>query len=578
MNFNDYYYALKRKLMGKGHIVVGVVLVTLFSYIGICLLPQKNLEQTKKEYFKSNNNSIVKKEINKRITQAIENSDEIENKLANKNNLSTENNETVIENTLNLTQTNESNTSEQIKKDKETNNSLPKETNITSNTPVKVEQSNSKKEENKEEKQEETLKSEDNLINENQEKKVQNIMNNIGVLIQNIPTGTTMYEINDIEEDDTLDNNTLEDEKLYEIIDIETEEDTKDSISEETNKTTDNTTNKTTNKTTKTTTKKVKNGWYKEGKYTYYYKNGKKLKDTYINYIYVDSKGRKQDKMGSFTATLYGARAWANQTLNIRSKANSSSSIIGTVPTGGKVTILSGESTTYYLKVKYGSKTGYVYAGYLMINLPDVMPDLYYNITNSSGSIYKSAGYSIPGITGKNLYGFKKQQNNKIDKKTYYAPLLYPVAKQLQKAYNKAKKEGYSFKIYDTYRPRDITLTISSKLGSLYNSNSKVRKAINYDKNGAYWGQGWFLAQTVSNHNRGIALDMTLTNSKGKEYTMQSKMHTLDTTSLVKYNNKNANKLRNIMTNAGFETLSSEWWHFEEVSYKSSPYNSFRIK
>ena len=55
-------------------------------------------------------------------------------------------------------------------------------------------------------------------------------------------------------------------------------------------------------------------------------------------------------------------------------------------------------------------------------------------------------------------------------------------------------------------------------------------------------------------------------------------MHTLDTTSLVKYNNGNANKLRSIMTKAGFETLASEWWHFEEVSYKSSPYNSFRIK
>ena len=107
------------------------------------------------------------------------------------------------------------------------------------------------------------------------------------------------------------------------------------------------------------------------------------------------------------------------------------------------MTILSAmDGKTKYIKMKYGNTTGYVYSDYIMINLPDVIPDMYYEITNADSSIFKSAGYSISGVTGKNLYGFKKKYNSKIGKETYYAPLLFPVAKQLQKAYDNAVKQG----------------------------------------------------------------------------------------------------------------------------------------
>ena len=289
---------------------------------------------------------------------------------------------------------------------------------------------------------------------------------------------------------------------------------------------------------------------------------------------------QEEKKIGTFSATLYNAVAWANQTLNIRKSANGNSSKIGTTPTGGKMTILSAmDSKTKYIKIKYGQTTGYVYSDYIMINLPDVIPDMYYEITNASSSIYKSAGYSISGVTGKNLYGFTKKYNSKIGKETYYAPLLFPVAKQLQKAYNVAVKQGYNLKVYDSYRPYAVTKSIYSKFLTLYNNNSTVRQKILYDKNGAYWGPGWFLAQSASNHNRGIAVDIALTDKNGKDLKAQSTMHTLDTTSVVKYNNSNANKLKSIMTSVGFETLQSEWWHFEEQSYKaSSPVNSFYLK
>lgn len=324
---------------------------------------------------------------------------------------------------------------------------------------------------------------------------------------------------------------------------------------------------------------KMSDGWHTINGKKYYYKNNNRIKDSYVDYIYLDNNGVAQKKIGSFSATIYGANAWANQSLSIRKSASSSSSKIGTVPTGGKMTLLSSEnSSTKYIKVKYNGTTGYVYSDYIYINLPDVIPDIIYEISNANKSIYKAANTKISNVTGKNLYGYTKKYNSKIGKDTYYAPLLYPVAKQLQTAYNKAKSQGYNLKIYDTYRPYNVSVKINNEFKKLYNSNSKVKKAIDYDKDGNYWGTSWFLANSVSRHNRGVALDLTLTDKNNKELSAQSPMHTLDTRSIRKYNNSIAKKLSSIMTSSGFETLDSEWWHFQEDNYKNSKYTSFQIR
>ena len=131
--------------------------------------------------------------------------------------------------------------------------------------------------------------------------------------------------------------------------------------------------------------------------------------------------------------------------------------------------------------------------------------------------------------------------------------------------------------LYDTYRPYDVSQHINSKFNELYNSNSKVRKTVNYDSDGKYWGPGWFLSKSISRHNRAAALDLTLTDENGNELSAQTPMHTLDARSVRKYNNSTAKTLSSIMTYAGFETLTSEWWHFQEDSYKDSAYTSFKI-
>ena len=246
------------------------------------------------------------------------------------------------------------------------------------------------------------------------------------------------------------------------------------------NKTTSSSTNKN-NKVTSSSndknnnisTNKTKNGWYTINGKKYYYKNNTKLTNHFVNYIYLDNKGVAQDKIGNFSATLYGAIAWTNRNVNIRREPIENSKLLGTIPTGAKLTILSSDNpTTKYIKISYNGIIGYVYSDFLLINLPDVIPDIVYYITNADKSLYKAANTSIADVTGKNLYGFSKKYNAKIGKNTYYVPLLYPVAKQLQGAYNIAKKDGYNLKIYDTYRPNDVTKYVNSKFRSLYNSNN----------------------------------------------------------------------------------------------------------
>ena len=50
---------------------------------------------------------------------------------------------------------------------------------------------------------------------------------------------------------------------------------------------------------------------------------------------------------------------------------------------------------------------------------------------------------------------------------------------------------------------------------------------------------------------------------------MQTAIHDLSWYSEVSRNNENANLLKRIMVQAGFATLKSEWWHFQDDAIKS---------
>lgn len=82
---------------------------------------------------------------------------------------------------------------------------------------------------------------------------------------------------------------------------------------------------------------------------------------------------------------------------------------------------------------------------------------------------------------------------------------------------------------------------------------------------------GSFLAAVTSAHNRGIALDLTLAKLEtDEELEMQSAMHDLSWHSALAQNNENANLLAKYMKGAGFNDLSSEWWHFQDDETRSA--------
>ena len=100
--------------------------------------------------------------------------------------------------------------------------------------------------------------------------------------------------------------------------------------------------------------------------------------------------------------------------------------------------------------------------------------------------------------------------------------------------------------------------------------------------NKVYWGQGWFIAQGLSSHSVGSAIDVVLVDkSTSKELPQQSSFYDLSTNA-VKYNtpisgqttvrtslysskaNKQTKDLDRIMLNSGMTNLASEWWHFQD--------------
>lgn len=198
---------------------------------------------------------------------------------------------------------------------------------------------------------------------------------------------------------------------------------------------------------------------------------------------------------------------------------------------------------------------------YLVINLCDVMQkDVIYSITNSDKSIYTIHGIEIKEVTGKKLYP------NMIVHNKLFVPLMYKTSEKLFEAEKEFLKNNLTIKIYDTYRPYEITKYLYKILLEL---TDKYFDYLNGEVNGHKYDQTDFLAAKTSTHNYGIALDMTLVNLKtNEELEMQTKMHDLSIYSVTDYNNENANMFAKVMSNHGFYPLESEWWHFQDNDSK----------
>jgi zinc D-Ala-D-Ala dipeptidase len=155
----------------------------------------------------------------------------------------------------------------------------------------------------------------------------------------------------------------------------------------------------------------------------------------------------------------------------------------------------------------------------------------------------------IPGIlfdlryTTKN--NFTKQQLYPLIKTSY---LRLGVAAALAQVQFKLKEQGYALKIFDAYRPYDVTV--------------KMWAIVPDERYAANPANG-------SAHNRGIAVDVTLVNIKtGNEIDMGTSFDNFTDTAYHNFTQlpavviENRKLLKATMEKYGFKALATEWWHY----------------
>ena len=150
-------------------------------------------------------------------------------------------------------------------------------------------------------------------------------------------------------------------------------------------------------------------------------------------------------------------------------------------------------------------------------------------------------------------------QDNIVGKKIFYENrcfLIDEAAKKLLLAIDLAKELGFYLKIFDAYRP------------------SYVQKHLwNFDPNPNFLSN----PKKGSPHTRGVAIDLTLTDFKGKELNMGTNFD--DFTDRAFHLSKKVSKetkinrhiLLSIMTLAGFDYYLNEWWHYQLFNASNYP-------
>lgn len=293
-----------------------------------------------------------------------------------------------------------------------------------------------------------------------------------------------------------------------------------------------------------------------------------------------------------YELSIEGATGYGLIDLTVRSADNSSASKIMTAAAGQPFTILQGGNA--YFKVRFEDGTiGWVYKNYTLVNLPDVIPSIVYNDTNATGSLFRSEGLELEGVTGQSLYS-GKTYNARLGYVQFNMPVLYPMTKKIAAAQSAALANSETLVLYEGYRPMSAQTAVCNSLRNLMSVNSTIRNDI------SKWGVAWFISTGVSNHQRGYAIDVALASVDSTKqltvddvvisipvsYTtlnMPTQMHELSPraatfTRGVKSNSKtawksaaraktmtdDALKLQTYCTNAGLTPLASEWWHFND--------------
>ncbi len=305
-----------------------------------------------------------------------------------------------------------------------------------------------------------------------------------------------------------------------------------------------------------------------------------------------------------FELPLCGATGYASYPLSLYESASKDSVSITTLQPGDGFTIL--EENGSWWRIAYGEYEGYVEYVTCYLNIADVVPSIVIKNTNSTESLFVSSGQTIPSITGEQLYN-SLCENARFGDVRHVIAANYCMVKKIYNAQQQALTDGYTLVLYETFRPLDVQRSVSTQLAELRKENSTVRVGIDASP----WGIAWFIANNISTHQLGAAMDVslakisTITWRKCGEYLyrqitgyelcqMPTDMHELSVAAVSMEQPVNSSsptawknikpapsmtdaalRLRDYCTNAGLSPLASEWWHFNDLETKVAIGNMF---
>ena len=300
---------------------------------------------------------------------------------------------------------------------------------------------------------------------------------------------------------------------------------------------------------------------------------------------------------GGLELPIVGASGFAAVSSSLRAEHDNNAEVVLSLSPGDGFTILDSFGDWWY--VQRGETTGWIRHRYCFINLPDVLPSIIYDITNAHSSVFRSSGYEIPGVTGIALYqsfGY----NPRFGREMFIAPAMYGTALKLADAQRAALANNHTIVLYEAFRPHSTQTQVASSLAALMEENPAVAAGINSPP----WNLSWFISTTLSNHQRGAAVDVSLARvdnferraAGDFEYTyitnytilgMPSEVHELSIRAIIYYNpisttsptawigvpfrtgitqDSAAAIMQRYFTDAGFTPIASEWWHFNDLA------------
>lgn len=146
--------------------------------------------------------------------------------------------------------------------------------------------------------------------------------------------------------------------------------------------------------------------------------------------------------------------------------------------------------------------------------------------------------------------------NNFCGHKLYSHPFCYlhkDAAELLKKAVVAAAKLGLKLKIFDAFRPIEVQRFMFNR----FHIGDPRAEFISNPKDGAI------------PHCRGVAVDLTLVDSDGKELEMGTDFDEFSELAFHNCRDVSAKAAQNrlillgIMTEVGFDFFSKEWWHYQ---------------